>query len=91
MWLVFTVGSYFWAGILYLVVEAPFGNLQKLGLGLLRPGTPPSGQVKRKKTDLQSLREFESPRKNLSIGTLTPRKIELQDASNLAPSQAAQV
>ena len=68
MWLVFTVGSYFWAAILHLVVEAPFGNLQKLAHCrqvqskeiVCRAGPR---RRKRKKTDVQQkLEDIASPR-----------------------------
>jgi peptidoglycan/LPS O-acetylase OafA/YrhL len=62
MWLVFTIGSYFWSAILYMVVEAPFGNLQKLIFSGGRQTTDKPRAVKRKLTDLQPIKEFASPR-----------------------------
>ena len=63
MWLVFTVGSYFWSAILFMVVEAPFGNLQKLLFSSLRGGASggnrskaqPNQEKKRKVTEVQAL------------------------------------
>jgi len=56
MWLIFTLGSYFWAAILFLVVEAPFGNLQKLIMSTIARGSSKGDnatpQVKRKVTDM---------------------------------------
>ena len=50
MWLVFTVGSYFFAFVLYMVVEAPFGALQKF---MMQPAARSSKRLKRKLTDVQ--------------------------------------
>ena len=89
MWLVFTVGSYFWAAILHLVVEAPFGNLQKLAFSAARSNPKrssvaqdPDG-VKRKKTDVQQkLEDIASPRTGRSISECTPRNVDSTKNNN---------